>query len=186
MVAAVLLAAVIDSSALFGTADCSKEQSGPVWFLGRGPSPQPNCTVPVGTALFFPIINAECSTLPGDNTGDTTEAGLRGCANFLANLIDPNTLNATLDGVALADLSRYRVQSPFFTIGPLPGGPTNNLGFFFTGNPTPEGTNGMSVSDGYYLLMHPLSPGQHVLSFHGEIPSFSYVVNMTYVLTVTP
>jgi hypothetical protein len=176
----------LDSSPLFGTADCSFGQSGPVWFLGGGPSPRPYCTVPAGTALFFPIINAECSTIPGDNSGDTSEAGLRGCANSLANLIDATTLNATLDGVPLTGLSQYRVQSPSFPIGPLPGPSNNNLGFYFTGNLTPAGTTGESVSDGFYLMLHPLSPGRHLLHFHGEIPVFNFVVDMTYDLTVTP
>jgi hypothetical protein len=142
--------------------------------------------VPAGTALFFPIINAECSSIPGDNSGDTSEAGLRGCANSLANLIDTSSLSATLDGVPLTGLSQYRVQSPLFPIGPLPGPSDNNLGFFFTANPTPAGTTGTSVSDGFYLMLHPLSTGQHVLHFHGEIPAFSFVVDMTYFLTVTP
>jgi hypothetical protein len=154
--------------------------------LGGSPSPRPNCTVPTGTALFFPIINAECSSLPGDNSGDTTEAGLRGCANSLANLIDTATLSASLDGVPLTGLSLYRVQSPLFAIGPLPGPADNNLGFFFTGNPTPAGTTGTSVSDGFYLMLVPLSPGRHTLHFHGEIPTFGFVVDMTYDLTVTP
>jgi len=176
----------LDNSPLFGTADCSVGQSGHVWFLAGSPSPQPHCTVPAGTALFFPIINAECSTIPGDNTGDTTEAGLRSCADALANLIDPTTLNATMDGVPLTRLSQYRAQSPLFPIGPLPGPSNNNLGFYFTGNLTPAGTTGTSVGDGFYLMLHPLSAGPHVLHFHGEIPSFSFVVDMTYYLTVKP
>src|SRR5215831_19135202 len=44
----------LDNSPLFGTADCSVGQSGPVWFLGGSPSPRPGCTVPAGKALFFP------------------------------------------------------------------------------------------------------------------------------------
>jgi hypothetical protein len=176
----------IDSSPLFGTADCSFGQSGPVWFLGGGPSPRPNCTVPAGTALFFPIINAECSNLEGNGT---TDSDLRGCANFIESLIDPATLNATLDGVPLTSLSQYRVQSPLFTFGPLPA---NNLITYFCiaqgeGCPAaPAGTTGISVSDGFYLMLHPLPPGSHTLHFHGEIPVANFVVDMTYHLTVTP
>ena len=174
----------LDKSPLFGTADCRVGQSGNVWFLGGGPNPRPACTVPAGTALFFPIINTECSTLPGDNSGDTTEGGLRSCASSLANLVDVNSLSATLDGVPITDLSHHRVHSPLFAFGPLPGPSDNNLGYYFTGNLTPAGTVGLSVGDGFYLMLRPLPPGHHVLHFHGEIPTFSYVVDMTYQLTV--
>lgn len=174
----------LDNSPLFGTADCRKGQSGNVWFLGGGPSPRPACTVPSGTALFFPIINTECSTLPGDNSGDIFEGGLRTCASFLANQIDVNTLSATLDSVPLTGLSQFRVNSPLFLFGPLPGPPENNLGYFFTNKPTPAGTFGLSVGDGFYLMLRPLPPGQHVLHFQGAIPSV-FTVDMTYHLTVT-
>src|SRR5258708_30783707 len=47
---------------LFDTADCSAGQAGSVWFLGGNFTGTPvtrNCSVPTGTALFFPILNNE-------------------------------------------------------------------------------------------------------------------------------
>src|SRR4051812_18389501 len=62
---------------LTDTADCSTSQSDHVWFLGGSFAPVEqggefvgiatrSCTVPTGTFLFVPVINAEASTLEGD------------------------------------------------------------------------------------------------------------------------
>ena len=79
----------VNDHPLFDTADCRTGQSGHVWFLGAtftAVSPEPgvvigpprgHCTVPAGTALFFPIIDAECAAAEGNGTSD---AGLRTCA----------------------------------------------------------------------------------------------------------
>jgi hypothetical protein len=42
-----------------GEVDCSLGQSGSVWFLAGtvGGAATRSCTIPTGTALFFPIIN---------------------------------------------------------------------------------------------------------------------------------
>jgi len=56
----------LDHNPLADTADCSTGQLGSVWFLGGSfvsSTEERDCTVPPGKALFFPIINVECSTL---------------------------------------------------------------------------------------------------------------------------
>src|SRR3989441_9891712 len=95
---------LIDST---GT-NCANGQSGPVWFLAGSFSATRtppgvfeaietrSCTVPVGKALFFSIINAECSTAEGNGT---TEAELRDCADFLMDHLAD--LTAPIDGVAI-------------------------------------------------------------------------------------
>src|SRR5690242_5290234 len=72
-----------------GSVDLSLDQpAGPVWFMGGSfaVSPVPGGflatanrtgTVPAGKALFFPIIDAECSTAEGNGS---SEADLRACA----------------------------------------------------------------------------------------------------------
>jgi hypothetical protein len=181
---------------LTDTADCSEGQSGPLWFLGGTfavveTSPgvilgQANrtCAVPVGKALFFPIVNAECSTVEGNGT---TEQELRECAETLGNLIIPESLEATIDGVPLKGLRRYRVQSPLFRFGPLPA---NNL-LEFLGVPAPAGTTSPAVSDGVHLLLHPLSPGRHTIRYYGELdlsdfgnPGDKFIQDITYHLMV--
>ena len=59
------MAMPFDHSPLAETADCSEGQSGPVWFLGGSfvsAEAVRNCTVPAGKAIFFPVLNVECST----------------------------------------------------------------------------------------------------------------------------
>lgn len=180
----------VDHSPLFGSADCSAGQSGSVWFLPGAivgtPGPSPDCAMRAGTSLFVAVINAECSNLEGSGT---TEGQLRDCAGFIGGLIDPNSLRASLDGQPLSDLSRYLVESPLFSFGPLPD---NNLITYFCvaqGEgcpPAPAGTTGSAVGAGVYLMFQPLPVGSHSLKFHAEIPAANLVVDTTYNLTVIP
>src|SRR5438876_5449605 len=115
-----------DHHPLTDTADCSAGQAGPVWFLGGtfvstteggitiGRATR-DCSVPAGKALFFPIIDSECSTLEGNGT---TDAELRGCAKFFQD--HAHDMTCTIDGVAVQDVASYRAQSPLFIYGPLP------------------------------------------------------------------
>jgi hypothetical protein len=183
---------------IFDTADCSAGQSGKVWFLGGGSvanfSPAPginevvqtrDCSVPTGTFLFFPIINTECSTVPGDNAGDSTPAGLRDCAIGARSTFNYSTLSATLDNVTINNLAQYDVTSPLFTFGPLPD--DNVLQFF--GINAPQGTTAKSVTDGIYLMLHPLSVGAHTLHFHSEFDfggGSEFIQDITYNLNVSP
>jgi len=40
------------------------------------------------------------------------------------------------------------------------------------------------VIGGYFVMLAPLSSGQHVIHFHGEIPDFSFVFDVTYMLSI--
>src|SRR5205823_8952020 len=88
----------VDHHPLYDTADCSAGQSGKVWFLGASFAPTVtgsgqvvaiatrHCTVPTGTALFFPILNAEASTAERNGT---TEAELRAAAQSFQDFAGP-------------------------------------------------------------------------------------------------
>src|SRR2546426_5108244 len=101
----------VDHHPLTDTADCSAGQSGPVWFLGGtfvstteggvtiGRATR-DCSVPAGKALFFPIINTECSTLEGNGT---TDAELRSCAQFFQD--HAHDMTCTIDGVAVQNVA---------------------------------------------------------------------------------
>jgi hypothetical protein len=65
--------------------------------------------------LFFPIANAEASTIEGNGT---TDAELRAAAEGIQDLA--THMSAEIDGVAIRNLDAYRVQSPLYTFGPLP------------------------------------------------------------------
>jgi hypothetical protein len=171
---------------------CGVGQSGGVWFLGGAftvtGSPlvstvTRDCTVPSGVALFFPLVNAECSSLEGAAFGcpGSNEADLR---NDIKPFMDSATnLRAEVDGVPVGNASRYRVQSPpgcfSFTL------PQDDLLTFIGEGPYAAGTSsGCAVADGFFLLVTPLPAGRHVIHFHGEIPSFGFTLDVTYNLTV--
>jgi hypothetical protein len=182
----------VDSHPLFDTADCSEGQSGPVWYLGGTFTAQPDpndptviigeavreCTVPTSRALFFPIVNAECNTI--ENEG-ATEGDLRGCANFLGDHIQ--NLQVTVDGEELRHLGLYRAESPFYSFGPLPD--NNVLG-------VAPGTTANSVADGFFVMLAPLSKGEHEVHFSGAAIftveddgfDFAFILDIAYHLTV--
>jgi len=177
-----------DEHPLADTAPAETNQSGKVWFLGGtftsteiggvvvGQADR-TITVPNGTSLFFPILDAEASDIEGN--GDT-EAALRAFVNAQADLIDPDNLFLEIDGKPVTNLDKYRVESSLFTFGPLPDG--NLLGL-------PEGTKGHSVSDGYFVMLHPLSAGTHTLHFGGFVDLTSlggplFALDITYTVTV--
>lgn len=165
---------------------CGVGQSGPVWYLGGAffQAGQPaqstidrtQCAVPRSKAIFFPMINIECSTLEGNGT---TDAQLQACAS---SVIDQATnLRADLDGTAIPLQPGFKVLSPRFTFT-LP--PDDILTFIGEG-PFHQGQTSPAIGDGQYIMLAPLAPGPHVLHFHGEIPAFSFSLDVTYHLTIT-
>lgn len=180
-----------DQHPLTDTADCSAGQSGQVWFLGGTYAPLEvngvyvghvtrECTVPTGTSLFFPLVDAEASTAEGNGT---TEEELRGVAEWLVDHVV--SISCEVDGVELADLDAHRAQSPLFEFGPLPE--NNLLGL-------PSGTTSPAVSDGYFVMLAPLSAGTHTIRFTSLLVftlendgfDFSFDLDITYDLTVVP
>jgi len=146
--------------------DCREGQAGNVFNLAADftGSPEVPCTIPTGKAVLFSMANIECSTVEPPPFFGANEEELRDCAACWADLIDVSSLQATLDGEALADLGSYRAASPLFTFA----FPEDNI----FGIPDGPGT-GQAVSDGYWVLLNPLSAGEHTLSFSGqfEIPA---------------
>ena len=129
-----------------------------------------NCSVPAGKSLFFPMINVECSTLEAPPFYGANEEQLRSCAKSFKF----KGMFATVDGVPLPNVGRYQTLSPLFKFS-LPKKDVLGLG------PAEEGE---SVSSGYYLMLAPLSPGKHVVSFGGTYPDFDFSIAITYNLTV--
>jgi hypothetical protein len=164
-----------------GKVDCSLGQSGPVWFLagtfGTGSATR-NCTIPAGTALFFPTVNFfRVSTgLSCDPDTGKTEDELR---KDLRDDMKTVTLHeAQLDGVTLQD---YRAGSdnPTFSFTL----PQNNI-LDSSACRVPKGPYHGAVSDGYYVMLAPLSAGSYILHIEGATTSFT--TNVTYNLTVLP
>lgn len=164
-----------DHNPLTDTADCSTGQLGPVWFLGGPfwPAANPNvrnCNVPPGKALFFPIVDTECSDLEQPPWFGATEADRRACAK---GGMDPaSDLVAEIDGAVIQNLASYRAASPnFFFTAPA----DNVLGV--TG-----GGSGQSVADGFYLMVAPLPAGPHTIHFSANVSGWS--LDVTYYLDV--
>lgn len=174
-----------------GAVDCSYGQSGHVWFLGgtfvTNPDPVTNnvvgtatrsCTIPAGTALFFPILNSEQDIIGPDGT--PTHLSVAELRQLAKQSQDAATnLSAVIDGRPVKDLARYRVQSPVFALTL----PKNNLYTYF-GYPVSAGRYSPAVADGVFLMLAPLPIGQHTIAFHGEAPGF--MLTVTYHLTVRP
>ncbi len=158
----------------FGT-DGAAGQSGPVWFIGGSfveATVVRQLTVPAGKALFFPIINAECSTVEPPPFYGGNEAELTACAKVFVDM--GAGMGCELDGVALQNLEQYRCVSPMFPFA----APDNNVMF------VPGPVAGYSVGDGYYLMLRPLAVGEHVLHFTGSFPDFNFTLDVTYQITV--
>lgn len=179
---------------LFDNAECSKGQSGPVWFLGgkfcstedtNCPSEPAvrSCTVPKGKALFFPITNIPC--LDGEaKIGFCGDAGpfITQMRNFVGGAIDQVIdLQVTLDGkVIKGDLKKnFRVQSSVYPVL-LPEG---NLLQAIGEVEIVAGTY-WGVDDGVYIMLPPLPSGAHTLNFKGTFPQYSFTLDFTYNLTV--
>jgi len=177
--------------------DCAVQQHGKVWFLAgtAGDSVTRSCAIPAGKMIFFPIINvgadypcpAEFQFEPGPKQSLeqflTVGYGANTAARY--NIDHVTALNATLDGVpvSVGDLalppenSKYRVTSSIFS---------------FRGDSSLQvwdpcvGMGHKAVSDGYWIMLKPLSAGPHTLTFGGTevFPTWSFTVAVTYNLTI--
>ena len=134
---------------------CGIGQRGGVWFLGGsltgGPAKR-RCTIPADKELFFPVINAQCSTIQGDGT---TEMELRACVQALIDRV--TVAEIEIDG---EQLYPARIESELFAFTSPPG----DLNEVYGKQPNPS----PSVADGYWVLLEPLEPGTHSIDIRGE------------------
>jgi hypothetical protein len=155
-------------------------QSGPVWFLCGtvGTSAERSCTVPSGKTILFPPV---CGFwfVPTDAA---TPGELPALARFTLDHV--TEVAAVLDGRALRGLAYYRFHS--------------DDTFVFTGPDEPDECiyvhqNGSheAYADGFWVMLEPLTPGSHELSFRGKVvfpetyPGTQvFETSMTYHLTV--
>ena len=156
------------------------QSSGPVFFLVGSFVGTVNrtCTVPRDKAVYFPIINAECSTVEPPPFHGDNEAELRTCAGRYGDAFDVSSLKVTVDGQQVKGLKDYRAQSPVFNFT-LPA--DDILGV--------TATIGSSVDDGYYVMLQSLKPGNHTIHFEGACKRSSFCYgsfsqDVTYYITV--
>jgi hypothetical protein len=181
---------------------CGQGQSGPVWFLAGlffAPPTLPNtadrtCTVPAGKALFFPVANNECDSTPPPATPAQ-------CRPFLVSQATYTNLAVEVDGTAISGLNTtgcptaspsgdaFIQAQPSYCVGSDPflfTMPQDNIYTALAdrglGAPVDAGTyTGLTI--GVYLMLAPLSAGQHKVHIHAFAPAPAGM-DVTYHLTV--
>jgi len=157
--------------------DCSQGQSGPIWFLAGtgGGAVKRTCTIPAGKAVMFPVFNGECSY--AEFPQYKSESDLRKCAKDQLDKV--TNVDASVDGAKIPDLQKYRAQSPLFDVVL----PSNNV---FGAPPGPT----KSVADGFWLILTPLSIGNHNIHFAGSAVDITssgvtnFATDVSYDLTI--
>jgi hypothetical protein len=111
------------------------------------------CTIPVGKAIFFPILEKEDSL--EEDSDLKTEIELIKRSRDATNRVV--YMEATIDGEKVDQLENYRVQSEVFNLT----FPEDNVY-----DVRPGLTR--SLCDGYWLFIKPLQIGKHYIYFKGE------------------
>jgi hypothetical protein len=142
-------------------------------------------TVPASKALFFPIANQFWVNLPdyGDDPwSDAWEAFARA---YIAEMLDgivnntANPITCEVDGQEIKNLQTFRCQTPDDGECTITA-PENNIWGWL-----PAGTYGPCVDVGVYLMLAPLSAGQHTIRFTATGPDNSWSLDVTYDLTIS-
>lgn len=170
--------AVLDTTG----ASCASNQRDHVWFLAGtlfGGQVTRSCTIPTGTFLFFPLANIFYGAFLTDPPETRTEAFVRSQTACIVGA----ELHVEIDGVPVTAPQQYLTESPLFTVQ----FPTDNV-FGLTADDVPELILDPTVDRGYYLYLHPLSPGTHTIHFRTAPGSSSCgpTQEVTYNLTIAP
>lgn len=147
-------------------------QSGPVWFVpgwNYSSSHVREVAVPSGTALLFPC------TATRFNYPATDEEHQALVDAFVARIADPV---AEVDGEPIEGLTSYLAVSPPFNYLVPPDDIFD----------TPPGEYGPAGSAGYFILLAPLSVGEHTIRLQWRVTTGPFVgtYNEFFYLTVTP
>jgi hypothetical protein len=151
-------------------AGCRIGQSGHVFFLvgteNTGQAARDDCTVPLGEQLYFPLVNAFDVHTPGDGL-DTPELVWHDLQVTYGFRVD--SLFATVDGMPVANLDP--ATSPYRACAGPSAGCVPSFTFNFAASNLfglAAGPYQPAVADGFYLLLPPLTPGPHTVTFGGS------------------
>jgi hypothetical protein len=142
--------------------------SGKKWFLGGSLSEEPvvrNCTAPVGTQFFFPVVNVLIIPDPGE----TEEQLLQQANEELDAQLAGADVEVTVDGRTVKTKRLVRADTGFFT-AEVPEGGLLDPGSY------------RLVAAGLWATLPPLPPGEHEVHF--KISGGSFDQDITYHLTV--
>lgn len=178
-------------------ADALEDQIDPVWFLGGilGNFVDPlygfaerSVTIPSGIALFFPIINVEVDNAyclpPGWGVKSITEMRqfAYDAVNAVADVYCEVDGTMIIDSPDLSGAIQYRAISPQFSASI----PDQNLGVP-CGDPAVARLVDPVASDGIWMMLAPMPPGEHTIRFGGTFPTFGpFHLDIVYHVTVTP
>lgn len=154
-------------------------QSGAVWFLapnyGFGQSDVRYATIPTGKMLFIDLAGFFSSFEIEDPSVTTVEELRAICAAAVDQIAE---VACSVDGQELQNLEDYRVQSPAFEYVL----PDNNI-FQAWGIPVPAGTYYPGVADGHYVVLAPLSAGEHTIHIFADLGAWG-TSEVTFHLTI--
>lgn len=137
-------------------------------------------TIPYGKIIFYPVVayindypcpDPTFQPAPGQSMGDFLAEG----AKFYMDSVD--SLAVELDGYSFPNLYRQRATSSLFYFTGNPDG-VNCLDACITAKPQP------AVTDGYWMMLAPLSRGKHTLHTRARIAAVNYFVDLTYDITI--
>jgi hypothetical protein len=151
---------------------CGIFQNNPnVWFLAGtfGGLVERKCTIPVGKAVFMPLINYQCSFV--DSISVTTEIELE--AKCREEIDDIRNLNFRFNHLTLGDAFAYRVHSPVFVICLIKN---NVLG-------ADPGITHMA-SDGFWIFLKPLQAGKYEISSLASCRSGKIKIGASYEILI--
>jgi hypothetical protein len=127
----------------------------PVFFLAGagGAVVERTCTVPAEKAILVPVSTVECSF--AEQSG-TNEQELHTCAE--EDQSSNPILSLSVDGRQIQQIEKYRVHSRTFN-ATFP----ENAIFGAKAGPS------LAVSDGYWIILEPLPPGEHEIFFKSSL-----------------
>lgn len=144
---------------------CSKHQNDPdVWFLagtfGNVLPVKRHCKIPREKSILYCIIEKEDSFAENKDLSKEWELQAR-AKSFIDNV---TKIETKIDGQGVKNLEQYRIHSEVFDL-------------LFPSDPVYSDVNAgltRAACDGYWIFLRPLTPGNHEISFRGEV---SYVEN---------
>jgi hypothetical protein len=145
----------------------------PVLFLAgthrlSGPAER-TVTIPANKAVLFPVINFTTSF--EESPSLRTESDL--ISHAKANIDDIAKKEVSIDGKKVQNLAEFRVQSPIFSVT----FPEDNV-YGLKPGPT------KGVSDGYWIFLEPLMPGNHKIHTLGSCLAGRVNIEVIYHLAI--
>ena len=145
---------------------------GNTWFLagsfGGGSVVKRTCTMPANTQLFFPVVNwIAFPFAPKETPQNQREAAINA---MNATLNDPKLrMSVTVDGKAVESNRIVRAISPAYFSVTMPE--ENAFDPFVPDGGVPAGVYEGWTTDGLWVTLPPLPPGEHTIHFEASAPS---------------